>query len=423
MNIKLFVALGLVTIMQACSTNISPLSWDYSDRDIVGSPPQKSDQIDIDIYIDATTSMQGFAVNETSVYSQFLDQLEASTLTAWKKADPRYFKFGERIRPVDRAGFLAAKKNLEFYRERDIFMRTYIDSVVNRTETSRLSVLITDLFQDEGDVNIMVDRIKSKCFAKGVMVGVVGVKSDFRGNVYDVPGYPAGYPLDSKERPFYMLMFGNQYNMELLFDAMKSKPFVKEDQFLVFTNNIVKSYNVSLTKTPKSQFVNKKAPVKDQKNSFDFSMKEKGTDAQFNLELDVNRNPRCADFDENNLQVTVYKKSANDPKVVKTDSVSTNDIQVQNIQRKGNKVTAMVTLKSEDPVGNYSYLVYLQVNPLNGLKTPRWIRDFSTERPVPNTASASLTYNLDKLTSALLIANATAAPTYLAKFYINIFKR
>jgi hypothetical protein len=152
-------------------------------------------------------------------------------------------------------------------------------------------------------------------------------------------------------------------------------------------------------------------------------MKEKGTDAQFNLELDVNRNPRCADFDENNLQVTVYKKSANDPKVVKTDSVSTNDIQVQNIQRKGNKVTAMVTLKSEDPVGNYSYLVYLQVNPLNGLKTPRWIRDFSTERPVPNTASASLTYNLDKLTSALLIANATAAPTYLAKFYINIFKR
>jgi hypothetical protein len=240
-------------------------------------------------------------------------------------------------------GFLAAKKNLEFYRERDIFMRTYIDSVVNRTETSRLSVLITDLFQDEGDVNIMVDRIKSKCFAKGVMVGVVGVKSDFRGNVYDVPGYPAGYPLDSKERPFYMLMFGNQYNMELLFDAMKSKPFVKEDQFLVFTNNIVKSYNVSLTKTPKSEFVNKKAPVKDQKNSFDFSMKEKGTDAQFNLELDVNRNPRCADFDENNLQVTVYKKSANDPKVVKTDSVSTNDIQVQNIQRKGNKVTAMVS--------------------------------------------------------------------------------
>ena len=73
--------------------------------------------------------------------------------------------------------------------------------------------------------------------------------------------------------------------------------------------------------------------------------------------------------------------------------------------------------------GNYTYIVYLKANELSGLQTPKWIKDFSTEDPVPKTASENKTLNLDKLSTTLLVANASISPTYIAKFYLNIFKR
>lgn len=359
-NNRIIFLFALITIIQGCSTNFREIKWDYSNKDIVGTKSEQTDQIDIDIYIDATTSMEGFAVSNSSVYSQFLDQLEASSLSAWKKANPKYFKFGEKTKPIERAEFLSAKNNLQFYKEKGIFAKTYIDDVVNRTDNKRLSVLITDLFQDEGDVNIMIERIKEKCFAKGIMVGIIGVKSEFKGKVYDVPAYPKGYNLDTKERPFYAITFGNPSTMELLFESLKTKLFVKEDQFLIFSKYISKSYEATLSKTKDSKFVNKKASREPQKNSFDFTMKEEGKDARFDLEINIDRNTRCADFSEKNIEIVAYKKSISDSKTTKQDSVATNEITIENIQRNGNKLKGTVVLKNEDAIGNYSYVVYLK---------------------------------------------------------------
>ncbi len=250
-----FFLLLFVTGCSGCSKKYPEIKWAYTDRDVVGTQTQQMDHIDIDIYVDATTSMEGYAVNSSSIYSEFLDQMEASALSAWKKADPKFFKFGQRVKQVDRNEFLSAKNNPTFYHESGIFMNTYIDSVISRTDINRLSVLITDLFQNDADVNIMVERIKEKCFAKGVMVGILGVKSEFKGKVFDVPAFPHGFALNSKERPFYAIMFGNSGNMELLFQSLKTKPFVKENQFLIFSPFIIKSYNVALLKTKESKSI------------------------------------------------------------------------------------------------------------------------------------------------------------------------
>src|SRR4026209_2490443 len=128
--LKNLVYLFLIFFAWGCPGKIEKNTINYSDADVVGTPYKKTDQINIDIYIDATTSMEGFAVNNSSKYSQFLDQLEASGMSAWKKADIKFFKFGQIIKPVDRTQFLSAKNNLQFYREPGIFKNTYIDSVV-----------------------------------------------------------------------------------------------------------------------------------------------------------------------------------------------------------------------------------------------------------------------------------------------------
>jgi hypothetical protein len=422
-NILSIIFLFLIFSNFGCTKKFPEIKWEYSDADVIGTPPNKQEQIDIDIYVDATTSMEGFAVNNSSTYSQFLDQIEASTLSAWKKADAKYYKFGQIIKPVNRAEYLTAKNNLKFYRERGVFLKTYIDSVVNRTDSNRLSVLISDLFQDEGDVNIMVDRIKEKCFSRGVNVSFLGIKSEFDGKVFDVPSYPKGYGLKTDERPFYAIIFGNSYNMELLFESLKSKPFVKDENFLILSKNIIKSFNVSLIKTKDSKAVNKKAPRQEIKNSFDFSMQEDGKEAQFDLEITFDRLPRFPDFSEKSMELISYKKSISDPIKFTTDSVLTDDIKIENIQRTGNKVTATIRLKNHDPSGNYSYLVYLKSNQLNGLITPDWIKEFSTDDPVPGSPTENKTYNLEKFISTLLVARSSITPINLAKFYINIFKR
>lgn len=422
-NGSLVLLFACFIIFQACKKPLPEIKWNYTDIDIIGSPFSKAENINIDVYIDATTSMQGFAVSNSSVYSQFLDQLEASALSAWKKADAKYYKFGEKIKPIDRSEFLSAKNNLQFYHEKGIFLKTYIDSVITRTDPERLSVLITDLFQDEGDVNTMVDRFKEICFAKGVMVGIIAVESPFKGRVYDVPGYPGGYNLSSEQRPFYAITFGNPSNMELLFESLKTKPFVKEEQFLIFSPYVVKSYRVSLTKTRDSKSItNKKASQLP--NSFDFGMFKDGKEAKFDFAIDIGRNTRCADFSADNIQFVVYKKSITDPKNSDPDSiVITDKISFQNLQRTGDKLTATVILQNDDPIGNYSYVVYLSPNPLNGLVVPPWIANLSTDEPIPDMPSAAKTYNLEKFTSRLLVAHSSVTSVYLGKFYINIFKR
>lgn len=406
---------------QACSTAYPEPVWDYSPTLVTGEKAAATSNIEMDVYLDATTSMEGFAVSATSVYSQFLDQLEASALSAWKDAAIHYYKFGEIIKPVNRAEFLSAKTDLAFYRENGVFRKTYIDSVVKRTNANRLSVLVSDLFQDEGDVNIMVDQFKSKCFANGVSVGIAAIQTGFSGKVFDVRGIPS-YTLEATDRPFYAIIFGNLQNMELLFDALKTKSFVKDDQFLIISNQVIRNYQTNLVKTRESISLTNKKARKEVPHSFDFGMKADGKEGKLALTLELEPNPHCADFSEDKLDLVVYRKSATGPGTGKDSSIST-DIQLSDVKRAGNKITAILTLSNTADKGNYSYKLLLRVKPLGGFKTPEWVSSLSTEAPVPGTPSASKTYNLEKLCSTLLVANSSVTPACIAQFFINIYKR
>lgn len=179
--------LGLFT---ACSQKEPNIGWDYSDKDILSPKTPRPDAITINIYLDATTSMKGFATNVTGVYNKFIDEIESSVAAGWKKAEIHFFKFGTKIKEVDRNGFKAAKSQ-PFYAEPGFYEKTNIDYVIERMDSSQINVVITDLFQDEGDVNSIVLKIKEKCFSKGVYVGILAIKSDYDGMVFDakVPPY------------------------------------------------------------------------------------------------------------------------------------------------------------------------------------------------------------------------------------------
>ncbi len=422
-----FMFLLLIAIPMILSYGCSPRLPDPTWTDNLSVVHKKSDlsqaNIDIDIYIDATTSMIGYAVSESSIYGRFLDQLEASALSAWRSADVNYFKFGETIRPIERPEFLRAKNDANFYREPGLFMRTYIDKVVDNTDPNRLSVVVTDLFQDEGDVNVMVDQIKSKCFTKDVMVGIIALWSDFNGMVYDVPAYPRGYFLPTTPRPFYALVFGEPDNMGKLFEALKMTDFVRNAHFLIISDQILNKADVTISKTRESIFVNRIAPRTKMEHSYDFSMKKKGNTASFDFVMNFENNPWCIDFNASMLETLVYKKSITDARITGVDSVQTKDIRFENLMREGNTLTATILLDNDEIIGNYSYQILLYQHPIRGYTLPDWVMELSTENPIPGTPSAAQTYNLEKLVSRLLVAKNSVVPTYISKSYINIYKR
>ena len=89
----------------------------------------EADAIDVDIYLDATTSMEGYVGRETE-YGAFLYDLEAALRSRWREADVEFYRFGTRVDSVGREAYLRAREDLGFYKQRGLLERTNIDSVL-----------------------------------------------------------------------------------------------------------------------------------------------------------------------------------------------------------------------------------------------------------------------------------------------------
>ena len=317
----------------------------------------------------------------------------------------------------------------QFYIEPGICEKTNIDKVINQTDSSRVSVVITDLFQDEGDVNSIVKQIKERCFKHGIQVAILGIKSEFDGWVYDVGVGRPPYKLKTIQndintyRPFYALMFGDPINIERLFNNLKSDPSVKEENFLVLSRHIMKNVNINLTKSRESKSLNIESKRKsDPENLFKFVLKKGNDEGKLDVDISFDRNTRTPDFRTDKIDLIAFKKSSQPAqKEIHSDSVLTNNIVLNTIKRDGNKLRAILDLKITDPPGKYSYMVYLQCGSIAGLSVPQWVRNFSTDNPSLKN-DANKTRNLEKFISDLIRANLAIYQPQLAKMYISVRK-
>lgn len=428
---KTLLFLVFALTFMACTKRYPEISWDYSTERITGVQYEKLDSIHLDVYVDATTSMEGFAATSPSNYSLFLDLLETQSLVAWRQSNIKYHKFGSFVKPISRDEFLNARNNLDFYRDRDrspetnemLFMKTYVGKVVERTDIDRLGILITDLIEDDRDLRLGVTQIQQHCFERGIKVGIIPMTSSYDGTVFDTPQYPQGYRLRTDSRPFYAIVFGNPNNMLYLFEALATSDIVDPEKILLYTNNIIKNFDVSVEKTRESRFVNRRAPREKFDNVFEFSMRENGDTARFHLKIDFKKHFGVPLINENAIEMFVNKKSVNDPKGEIIFTPNNNDFRIEDFKMEDGTLHATLFFRNTDPAGNYSYEIVLGLNQLTGLNTPPWVADYSTTNPVRNKPSASLTYNLEEFTTRLLRAQASVERIDIANFYIHIFKR
>jgi hypothetical protein len=394
--------------------------WTVDTKDVTGRPPAQGDSVRVDVYLDATVSMAGYVAGGTSNYIRFLDELEASLGSAWKRADVHFYKFGRQSREIDRAGLRAARTTA-FYGEKGMSEVTGIDQVISCERPSTVAVVVTDLFQREGDVNAIVAAIKSRCFQRGVSVAVLGVRSQFNGTVYDanVPAYPLASTSDTSTfRPFYALIFGDAANLDRLFQSLKNQPFVDDRNFVLVSNEIVRDYKVTMSKPPRSKELNARNASGPYEFNFDL-LKGAGA-ATMIADIELTPNPNAPPFRAEGLTLTAYRRSGG-ARAAKPDSTATRDITLQGVTGGDGKLRATLGLTIADPPGTYSYQLLLRTGAINGFGVPAWVSDFSSENPSAR-SDANRTLNLAKFVSDLRRAASSVQQPAVAKWYVNVRK-
>lgn len=428
MRMKYIPLLVAFLLAFGCSEKSADIKWDISDKDIVAAKAQPAPSLKANIYIDATTSMAGFAANRDSVYNKFLNDLEGSIIAGWKSANIGFYKFGTKAKELNHDQFRTFSSQ-KFYAERGVYEKTNIDAVINAMDNTQVNIVVTDLFQNDGDVNAILKSIKDGCFAKGIYMGIVGIKSDYNGMVFDakVPSFPFKSAPGNEEtyRPFYALIFGEKNNIERLFEQIKANKAVKEENFILISKYIVNKFDIpSLTKDKASKDLNLNGRPSDKQGNkqFNFTLKE-GREGNIIAEISFEKIPKAPAISESAVNIMAYRKfapkgQANVPaKAEDTNDITAKEIKVSN----GNKINAKLNVTVGDAAGMYSYLVYVQPAQVNGYVLPKWVEEFSSDNPTPKN-DANKTLNLKPFIAGLLNANAAVTQPKIAQMIINVKK-
>lgn len=237
------------------------------------SLPSRSSSLKVDVFLDGTLSMKGFVVpGITSRYAHVLPILESTVERGWPTGEVVFHKFGTTVDELPGRDYLKAQQ-LQFYLDSRINKETQIQNVIEQSSTDRMTIIVTDLFQTDVDVNLLTREIKQKFIANNLAVGILGIKSEFNGEVYDVGpnNYTFHYESDNTNtatfRPFYILAFGNHADISNYFEvALKGGlESVSEIQAIIFSpyvSETVASFDGShITDTPKLQEISNLLPA------------------------------------------------------------------------------------------------------------------------------------------------------------------
>ncbi len=186
--------------------------------------------------------MQGYVNGlPDSRYGKTLRLIDSASSTGWNSATTKYYRFGTKKQPIDRDTFLKAQLPA-FYQGGADFSTSRIDAALTDPAENQLSLVVTDLYQKDADVRLVQNLLAQRYLSQGYAVGILAVKSEFKGTVYDVgisnqdfeyatPGKPA-----KAFHPFYVILLGSYGNVNHFFDQLQRNGLSAVDhEFVIFS--------------------------------------------------------------------------------------------------------------------------------------------------------------------------------------------
>ena len=412
-----------------------------------------SDKLAARIYFDASVSMQGFVVPSSTQYKNILRPLESVITSGWKNGNTEFFRFGEQVRPIDRDSYLRTG-SVDFYDD----LRTYIQNIfeyedqlvgenidINNTledsidkdtpsndinisrEENRLVVIVTDLFQDRRDVNLLVSQLKDKYIKNGLEVGLIGLRSEFNGKVYNLGTTPILYRStpDNPEtfRPFYLLVLGRHADISHYFDGIIANGF-PEAQTIIFSRYLVSPLlSFEDATIDKLENLNRDTIAKKSDPRVkEYRITDKNKPSQISAKLKFMLLPHVMPFDSDTLDdlITVKHSSNGTPDVTQKakNCLKVTSPLLQNDD--SNELSIGFTLDSQSLPRKRIYLYEVTLRPgVDKFKEPEWCSewDMGDER------NGAKTLNLVNFVRDLTQVTVRMHQPIIAKFHFYIEKR
>ena len=437
------------------------------------TPGDISDRLVARIYFDATLSMQGFVVLGSTLYTQICPYLESAIVSGWENEKVDFFRFGEQVEPIDRDTYLQAGY-VDFYEDENIYRETFIEKIIDyedqlvskqmkarnrpealtETEVSstpkesteavtpteevnesrkegRLVVIVTDLFQDRGDINLLVTQLKEKYIKKGLEVGLFGLRSQFDGTVYDtgIGQAPLPYRSDPNNpetfRPFYLLVLGKHADIAHYFDRLTANS--TDAQKIIFSRYLVSrlvSFEDAVTKSDedaaiKTENLNSKTFVRSEEPYLkQFEIVKDSNPAKISATLKYDPLRHAMFFGSNAFEVSTTAKPMGETEE-NPDAAACLKV-TSKLNEDGNKLSVDFSLDSRSLQGKAVYLYEVTLSPdLDAYQTPNWCSEWN----MGNARNGAKTLNLVNFVRDLSQVTARMHRPKIAKFHFYIEKR
>lgn len=186
----------------------------------------QSEEIAVEVFADASMSMEGFVhPGPETQYCQVMWNLEDASNYTWAAPQLNYYRFGTTCQSISRNRFRRCV-NSNFYESGELSKLTRIDCIFDTLDrrhsdsSNFIAIIATDLFQQDTDVNRIINRLRDTYLGRDLAVAVLGIQSFFQGTIYDVgpnndnfdyrPTMHDKYPW----RPFYLLFIGHHGDID-----------------------------------------------------------------------------------------------------------------------------------------------------------------------------------------------------------------
>lgn len=218
----------------------------------------KSNNLRVAIYIDGSGSMLGYVKDGETNYVKALHAIR-NVFELTGKLPVEYYRNGNNSQRITTSEYYSYAARPIFYdgsNSKYKAVSSPIDAaiVAPRKNEDKMTVIITDLEQNSGDVTKLNKKIQDTYFnaeRPDYAVGIWAVKSQFNGNVYiqnsDILktfNYKSGNTPE-KLRPFYILFLGPYRDIKYYFEQLKnydSQELLANSKLIIFhPDNLIES--------------------------------------------------------------------------------------------------------------------------------------------------------------------------------------
>lgn len=427
-------------------------------------PESKPAQMTVDIYWDATVSMQGFTTLAAgNIYRTLPDTLGE---LCGSLGETHFFRFGEQVTPIEGRDYLRFRDQA-CYTERI----TSFGNVLDATDSSHLSIVITDLFEDNADWSNVTQKLREKYFSQHLTVAIIGIKNSFYGEIFDVGLNATNFSYNSgndplRFRPFYLFLMGSESQVRTFMERWKEKIPSTNTKYVVFSEYLA-TYVADTQKIIKENLVSDGNLKKADSRLQEVHVVKSDKEAKFTIRGKLKKNDYCCLVNKNiekspQVKVFAWKEEEKYEEVGLIDKVSAwfdkdedaeknansnNYTEVENggwqeqkirgvtasflwsedVDEDGNNCTLKLTFQPRVtlPWGQIALLQMQVVPSRENLQLPEWISewDMGDIDATPEQFDGAKTINLTRIASSLkdsLVANAHPA---IAELYLVIDER